>query len=359
MPKTVFAKFSVLLYDDFPSIYNIAFSVILMNLTSKLELFTEKNSAKLYKIEHNPNGTKAYIATTLATRAICNDPRIFGVAYTTLLQDACTDILTAFSDYLTEENAVVVNILRGGLNFGLREALTKAFGWNKQTTCFMSAQRARDDGDSENWHITENSYKKVYFPKTASFIIGDVVATGTSLRYGLQELLSEAYQQKVNVKNIIFFTYGGPKALEILDEIDSICKAKFPSYNKTILIYLEGCFTCPDLNTPLTIRLTGTDLVKYNSIMAPEFIKSQYESPLYPIERCIIYDAGSRAFWCKEYLEDVLQYWKENLALSERGITFKALLKERFPELNPERFGDIDLGKISREQISFFASQLH
>ena len=183
-------------------------------------------------------------------------------------------------------------------------------------------------------------------------MIGDVVATGTSLRYGLHEFIQAAAEQKIDLRNILFFTYGGPKAQEILAELDAICRVTFPNYGRTILIYIEGRFTCPTLDTPLTIRLTGTDLVKWNALMAPEFIESQYENPAFPIERCIIYDAGSRAFWTREYLEDVAGYWRQNLQLAEHGMTFSSLLAERFPELDPARFGDVDVRTLARRQIA-------
>ena len=322
-----------------------------MNTEAMLDFVCDNGVARLYSIKERIGKVDAYVATSPGTRAICNNPRVFGLDYTDKLRETCADVLGAFPNLFTERDAVVVNILRGGLNFGLREALGKAFGWNSHTTCFMSAQRARDDSDPESWHITENSYRKVYFPPKASFIIGDVVATGTSLRYGLRELIAEAHGQRVDVRNILFFTFGGPKAHEILAEIDAYCRTLFPNYRRTILIYFEGRFTCPTLDTPLTIRLTGTDLVRWNSLMAPEFIESQYEDPAYPIERCTIYDAGSRAFWTREYLEDVVGYWRQNLQLAENGMTYAQLLAERFPELDPARFGDVDLAALSRRQI--------
>ncbi len=91
--------------------------------------------------------------------------------------------------------------------------------------------------------------------------------------------------------------------------------------------------------------------------MAPEFIESQYESPAYPIERCIIYDAGSRAFWVKEYLEDVIGYWKQVLELAKQGMTFRELVKERCPFLDVERFGDIDLRTLAHNQIDALSKE--
>lgn len=301
----------------------------------------------------------SYIASTPETRSICNDPAVAGCHYTTLLSQACARIFTQLPVQLEEKETVVVNILRGGLNYGLREALAQAYNWNRHTTCFISAQRARNSTDSESWHITENYYEKVYFPETASLVIGDVVATGTSLGYALEELLRSAMEQKIHLKSIVFFTYGGSKAEDILATIDAKCRQLFPEYQQTTLIYLEGRFTVAEVDTPLSVRLTGTDLLRWNALMAPEFIESQYESPAYPLERCIIYDAGSRAFWLREYIQDVIGYWRQNLEFAERGISFHDLLKERFPLLDPQRFpSDIDLKQLAIKQIETMSKML-
>lgn len=307
---------------------------------------------KLYKVVYKTNKIDTFIATSEGTRSICNDICVAGVDYTRKLQATCVDVFKILGKCFSEQEAVVVNLLRGSLNFGLRDALYDAFGWNTHTTCFLSAQRAVEENDSSAWHITESDYKKIYFPPKASFIFGDVVATGTSLKYGLDELLAAAYEQKIDVHNIVFFTYGGPKAQELLEKIDEKCREMFPNYNRTILIYLEGIFTVPTESTQLTIRLPGTDLLRYKSFMAPEFIESQYEDPAYPIERCTIYDAGSRAFWLYEYVEDVIGYWKQNLELSKHGMTYEKLLNERFPELDSTRFGKVDLKELSIRQIT-------
>ncbi|MGN0845561.1 MAG: phosphoribosyltransferase [Kiritimatiellia bacterium] len=306
-------------------------------------------SAAIYKLKKSP--IDAFVASTPGTRRICNDPTVAGIAYTEALKQACTDILRTLPLDLEEEETVVVNILRGGLNFGLRDALAHAYGWNAHTTSFISAQRARDDKESDAWHITENAYRKVYLPPRASFVIGDVVATGTSLRYGLQELVKAAQEQKIDVRSIVFFTYGGVQAELILAEIDKTCRDIFPSFEKTTLIYLEGRFAVAESSTPLHVRLTGTDLLRLGSLMAPEFVESQYENPSFPIERCIIYDAGSRAFWLYEYVADVIGYWNQNLQFAEQGMTFEQLLAERFPSLDPKRFPAVNLKTLCIERL--------
>jgi hypothetical protein len=295
---------------------------------------------------------RRFIATTPQTRSISNDPTIAGIRYTRRLREACTEIFRSFDFGLKEREVVVLNILRGALNFGLRDALADAYGWYRHNTSFISAQRARDDQDEESWHITEKGYKKIFFPSVTSLVMGDVVATGTSLHFALNEIIKAAVDQRCELKNIVFFTYGGQKAEIIFKEIDSKCRELFPNFQQTFVIYLEGRFTVPDINTKLSIRLTGTDLLRYRALMAPEFIESQYESPTYPLERCIIYDAGSRAFWIPEYVDDVIDYWRQTLDLAHAGVSFANLLKERFPSLDVSRFGQVDLQELCLRQIN-------
>jgi len=311
-------------------------------------------------IHRMSNHTVSYIdrlvVSTPETRAIANDPTVMGVDYTRRLKTTCTRILSLLKAEkricLAEQETIVFDILRGGLNFGLREALADAFSWNRHGGSFISAQRARVDDNPEQWHIMESEYSKVYMPKTASIVIGDVVATGTSLEHAMKALVNEAEKQGTALRSIVFFTFGGPRAEEILEAADAMCRKRFPSYEGTTLIYLEGRFAIPTEETPLTIKITGTDLLRRGALMAPEFIESQYEDPSYPIQRCAIYDAGSRAFWTPEYIADLTCYWGETLALAEKGISFEALLKERFPELDADRFGQVDLAEICRKQIS-------
>ncbi len=321
-------------------------------MKTALETIHQSPEISLYRMPGGGNVVSCIVSTP-ETRAICNDPQVAGCDYTDRLRRACAKVFGLKTVSLRESETCVVNILRGGLNYGLREALAAAYGWNRHATAFISAQRARDAADSEDWHITENDYEKVYLPSTASLVIGDVVATGTSLKYALQELLRSAQEQKIRLRSIVFFTFGGAKAQEILEEIDGRCRDLFEGYEQTTLFYFEGCFTCAEASTPLSVRLTGTDLLRWNATMAPEFVESQYEDPAYPLERCTIYDAGSRAFWLEDYIQDVIGYWRQNLQFAEHGMDFRQLLHERFPGLDDTRFpAGTDLRQLALRQLN-------
>ncbi len=304
----------------------------------------------VYRIQdHSETAINRYILSTPETRAICNDPLVMGYDYTEKLEKACATYLRltkTTSIKLQENRSVVFNILRGGLNFGLRGALAKAFGWNNHSSCFVTAQRARITEGSELWHITEDDYKKITFPQRAQIIIGDVVATGTSLKHGLDIMIKEAVRQKTELSSILFFTIGGPMSEKRLIEADAACRRHFPRYEGTQVCYIEGRFFVPTTESQVTIKITGTDLMRCNSLLAPEFIESNFAAPSYPIERCTIYDAGSRAFQITEYLEDVFDYWTKVLALAEK-MTFTELMTERFRK---SISGDLAAYLSSRQQ---------
>ncbi|MGL1931078.1 MAG: hypothetical protein OCC45_04895 [Desulfotalea sp.] len=321
-------------------------------------MLTELNRQETSAIYSLDDGTESpinrYILTTPETRAICNNPFVLGLDYTNKLEEACATFLRLAKPSTTinleETRSVVFNILRGGLNFGLRGALAKAYGWNNHSSSFVTAQRKRLPEDSEQWHITEDDYKKVSFPQRAQIIIGDVVATGTSLRHGLEIMIDEAVKQNIQLGSIVFFTIGGEISEARLIEADTACRKHFPDYEGTHLCYIEGRFFVPTIDTRVSVKLTGTDLIRCGALMTPEFIESNYESATYPLERCTIYDAGSRAFQVKEYTDDVIHYWNQVLELSTK-ISFTEMLTERFPELDPSKFGDVSLTELAKDHL--------
>lgn len=320
-----------------------------------LKEIVKKESTAIYRIEdQTETRVNRYVLTTPESRAICNNPLVRGYDYTKKLEKACATFLRLAQDSIPikfdENQSVVFNILRGGLNFGLRGALAEAFGWNNHSSSFVTAQRARITEDSEQWHITEDEYKKISFPPRAQIILGDVVATGTSLKHGLDIMIKEAFNQGTELSSILFFTIGGPKSEERLIEADDACRRLFPHYEGTHVCYIEGRFFVPTTDSNAAIKITGTDLMRCKSLLAPEFLESNYEEPSFPLERCTIYDAGSRAFQINEYIEDVTQYWAKVLTLAET-VTFAEMLAERFPAIDAKRFSNISLKQVAMDQL--------
>ena len=304
-----------------------------------METITQNEAIALYQLEDHGQ-LKRFILSTPETRSICNDPGVYGVEYTDKLKIAMGKCINALPESLVvkQEQGMVFNILRGGLNFGLREALVAGKGWRSHCTAFISAQRVYDE--EEGWHITENRYEKVYLPDNADIYVGDVVATGVSLEYALKKMVALARDQAVSFKRVTFFTIGSERAGELMEEVDRQCREEFPDYEESRVVYIEGIFGMPKDHGSLDIALQGTDLLRWPATLSPEFLASQADDPAYPLERCTIYDAGSRAFNAPEYLEDVREYWSLVKELAETGMSYSDYLAQRVPGCPGGHAGD-------------------
>lgn len=299
-----------------------------------------KTDVSLYQL-HGPNGTNIirYLVSTPETRFICNQPEIFGIEFSEKLYAAIRKTLEVlpeaeqfkkWPDYETN----IVAILRGGLNFGIREALAKAYGYTKHSTTYLVSQRQKDPVTNK-WKAEVQTYKKITIPKVVSFFLGDVIGTGTSLREALKTL--QKLMDAVNVRTVKHFTvmtFGSENAEKVLEDWDALLRKKFPEYKGTIIIYFEGKFKLADDETKTIIRLTdsGTDFLRRDCMLTPEFALSQYEQVYYPLERCTIYDAGSRAFDILLYKQELQEYWAKMLKEANDGYTLFAALQERFPD---------------------------
>ena len=80
------------------------------------------------------------------------------------------------------------------------------------------------------------------------------------------------------------------------------------------------------------------------ALLAPELVLSQYDEEKYTLERCAIYDAGSRSFDIPRYIDDVEEYWTELRQLALDGLTLADALDERWPRapfLERPRFDEV------------------
>lgn len=319
----------------------------------------EGHGVDIYRLSGEHEGAvQRYLFSTAETSEVLQKPEIFGVEYTERLERGLELFFKAFQNYRTiaDSNACVLHFLRGGLNFGVREALHKAYGWNRQSSTFISSQRDRDENG--RWYIREDSYRKSTIKKGSVIFCADVVATGVTLEQGLKTLTEIVVADRGSIRRLVFITIGCHKAEKILSRLHDEWKQTFPDFEGIDLVYIEGKFRLADSDVPLSIKLPGTDLLIRDALIAPAFKKRLDASLPAALERCIIYDAGSRAFDVEKHVEDVREYWQQVLELAARMDTM-TYLAERFPEASPELKAEaeaIDLATLAKQRIELFSN---
>ncbi len=324
------------------------------------KIHSHKTDVQLYKL-FGPNGSHItrYLVSTPETRAICNQPEIFGMEFTEKLHTAIRKTLEILPEaeqfkQWPDHETNVISILRGGLNFGIREALAKAYGYNKHSTTYLISQRTKDPVTNK-WSAEVQTYKKITIPKVVNFFLGDVIGTGTSLREALAALDKVIEQVNVRtVKRFTVLTFGCYRAEKVLEEYDVQLRKKFPDYQGTTIIYFEGKFKLVNNEIASGIRLTdsGTDFLRRDCMLTPEFALSQYEQLYFPLERCTIYDAGSRAFDILLYKKELQEYWAKMLQEANNGYTLFDALQDRYPDLYESKEAFIEEKKQQWHGIS-------
>lgn len=304
----------------------------LQSMTAALEELTRTAKAVWYRVLGAQ--VPAYMVSTPESREVINRPEVVGCAYTTLLRRATSAALATapFREEIRatpEREVCVLHFLRGGLNFGLRESLHDALHLVRHGSAFLSSQRTRGDGGC--WRVVEDQYRKIDIPERAVLLVGDVVATGATLEHGFRTIATQLRTMGGSIRRLYVFTIGCGRLETILEKNDRLLKRSFPEYEGATAIYLEGRFALAEDDTPLRIAIPGTDLIRRDALLAPELVASESEDPAFSLERCAVYDAGSRAFDVPTYLDDVLGYWQQLAALAAEGLTLAAALAERRP----------------------------
>lgn len=339
------------------------------NLETLVPVAAQQDAA-LYRL-HDPQREtplERFVVTSASTRALINQPEYVGSRFRNALMKGVRqglEMLPFADEYRAitdDERFNVVHFLRGGLNFGLMGGLAEAFGCNSHRASFMTSERARDE--EGRWFIREDQYMKLDVLPGSLLFAGDIVATGVTVAAGfakiaeqvsglpkdqlppeIREFLFESIGEKAQadktrppkpatpLQEIVFVALGGHKIEKCLEVIHHFFKEQFPGYKRTTILYIEGKFHLADSKTPVHIKLQGTDLLRDPAVVAPEFFLSQYSSTSAPLERCIIYDGGSRSYHVRKHLHEVREYWEEVLTLAtEEGWTLEQALKERWPE---------------------------
>jgi len=304
-----------------------------------LKRIFKDEAVSLYSIESSTNVSvlNRYAVSTSDTRNMLNFPEIVNSDFTDLMRNGVTNTLKVLNNIehlsrVSSKNVNVYHILRGGLNFQVRNSLLKAFGYKWHSSSYITSQRLETNGV---FSISEDSYRKFQIPDNATIYSADIVASGVSLDNSLKYLDNYLISKKLSLKNFIFVTIGCTNAEKVLEKWDKIFKEHHPEYDRTIIIYLEGRFALGSKDTPLSNVLPNTDLLKnykFGALITPEYEYSQFEKMIIPIEACAIYDGGKKSFEPVNHIIDILEFWeKQKKSAIEESLSLWNEYNARFP----------------------------
>lgn len=296
--------------------------------------FNEQGVA-CYKLAGGNYVNEYYVVSEAETRKLLNTPEIVGYEVYDCLIPSTSQMLYYFKEQKKVTTANILSILRGALNYPLEESCYREH-IRVHDISFLSSERVFADEEIAGLEI---KYSKLTMVPDSTLMIGDIIASGETLIHCLRYVTDFYRKNGAKLRNIIIFTIGGTKGIEILENLTREIREFWPEFEGFITVYYEGIFSTYQDKGVSGINLPDVDFYWKDGIIAPEFRRETLSmcSPLF--EKCIIYDGGARRYEIHEHVEEVLEFWE---GIKERAdkIDFKELLDEKIGYPTPISYED-------------------
>ena len=269
-----------------------------------------------------------YIVSEAESRKLMNHPEVVGYEVYKSLVPATSQMMY----YLKEKNKIttanILSILRGALNFPIEESCYQEH-IRIHDMSFMSCERVFAEPNKEVAGLTVKYCKLTSVPDS-TLMIGDIIASGDTFVYCLKDVIEAYSRDNAQLRNIVFFTIGVTRGIEILEKLTAEIREFWPDFEGFIVVYYEGVFTCYEEGDKGVsgINRAWIDFIWRNGLVAPEFRRQtlSMRDPLF--EKCTIYDGGARRYEIKEHIDEVLEFW-EGILERKDEIDFMELLEEK------------------------------
>jgi len=298
---------------------------------ASLQLLGLQNSTSIYQLRSDGLTNQYYVVSGDGTRHLMASPEVVGYESYLAMKPATTAVLQYFSEHGLACDVDILTILRGGLNYPLEECCYKA-GIRVPNMNFISCERHIEDGIITGLDI---KYEKLHIAKDITLMIGDIIASGDTLRLCLSQVIDRFRRRGGSLKKIIFFTIGGTKAIPLMERFTAEIRGYFPEFEGFRCGFYEGIFTVYEDKGVTGVNIPDIDFGWRGGFVAPEFrhyVLSFLEDALF--EKCIIYDGGARRYEIPAHYEEVMDYWESLLAVAPQ-VDFQAFIAEKIGYSRP------------------------
>lgn len=271
---------------------------------------TEKYA--LYKVEEEGIHSNTYLFNSPYSREILYNPQLAGIA----LQRAMERVSPIFVEIATKKalrgqkrgDVAELVLLAGGLYYFLAKGFRDVHGYSIPQ-CFLGVKRQRVEGSAGDFVAVSKYENFESLPKNACIIIGDTIATGSTLVESLGKLenIMEAEGAKLN-KLVVCSLACASAGARKLRELEKRMKERNPEF-ELYLIVAEGLFhLMPD----------GTDMrfLREDSILPEstrEYTLEKYGEFLGKEMKCAVFDWGTRCKNPAQHYAEFMEFAQEIL----------------------------------------------
>ena len=267
-----------------------------------------------------------YIVSEAETRKLMDHPEVVGYEVYDSLLSATSQMLYHLKKQGRITRANILSILRGALNYPLEESCYREH-IRVHDISFLSSERVFENGEMTGLAI---KYFKLAVVPDSTLMIGDIIASGETLVNCLRYVIEYYVQKGERLRNIVFFTIGANKGIELLEKLTEDIRKTWPTFEGFITVYYEGIFSCyEDGDKGVSgINRANIDFIWRGGIVSPAFRRQTLSLQNALFEKCTIYDGGARRYEISEHIAEVLEFWEGILERAD-GIDKTALLEEK------------------------------
>ena len=273
---------------------------------ASLQFVGLQQETSIYELQERQFTNRYFILSHSGTRRLMAYPEVVGYdSYLSMLPPTVAALRHLFPQGKGGD-VDILTILRGGLNYPLEEACFRN-GIRVGDIHFVSCERI-----IENHIITglEIKYEKLRITQDRTLVIGDIIATGDTLRLCLDQVVDRFRRRGGSIRKIIFFTIGGTRAIDLMEEMAAKIRGYFPHFEGFECFFYEGVFTVYGDQGATGINVPNIDFGWKGGIVAPEFRRYILDHPYSLLEKCIIYDGGARRYEIPVHFHEALEYWE-------------------------------------------------
>ena len=180
----------------------------------------------MYELRDPQFSNRYYIISGEGSRRLMASPEVVGFdSYSALLPETTAALRYLFPSG-SEGDVDIMTILRGGLNYPIEEACYNV-GIRVRDMHFVSCERIIEDKVITGLEI---KYEKLRITSGRTLIVGDIIATGDTLRMCLEEVVDRFRRKGGSIRKIIFFTIGGTRAISLMERLNERISAYFPEF---------------------------------------------------------------------------------------------------------------------------------
>jgi len=291
---------------------------------ASLQYVGMQQDTSIYELHSPQFYNKYFIISGEGTRRLMASPEVVGFeSYSAMLPETVAALRYLFPSG-SEGDVDILTILRGGLNYPVEEACHKV-GIRVRDIHFLSCERIIEE------HVItglEIKYEKLRITRDRTLVIGDIIATGDTLRLCLDQVVDRFRRKGGSIRRIIFFTIGGTRAIPLMERMAERISAYFPEFEGFSCFFYEGVFSVYKDKGVSGINVPDIDFGWNDGIVSPEFRRYVMARPDALFEKCIIYDGGARRYEIPVHFAEVLEYWHGILERADE-VDMKALVAEK------------------------------